>query len=316
MRIIGPDEVIFGVHDIEASKTFLLDFGLKQTATAEDVGLLRFEALDGTAICLRHRDDPALPPALPTTNTLRQTVWGVESQEALLDIYTELSRDRAVEQTADGRLTCQDDVGFEIAFQVTTRNALDMPAERINSPGAQPGRETNEIGAREDAPALPRTLSHVVYFTPDMERMQRFYIERLGFITTDRFTNTGPFLRPQANLDHHVLFLIQTPEYMQGLEHVAFHMQGPSELMLAGTRMINKGYESFWGPGKHKFGSNWFWYFNSPMGVHVEYDADMDQHDDSWEAREAISNAANSQIFLFQSTPKWAPMGGPPSGAK
>ena len=62
------------------------------------------------------------------------------------------------------------------------------------------------------------------------------------------------------------LFMIQTPEYMQGLEHLAFHMQGPTELMLAGSRMVKKGYESFWGPGRHKFGSNWFWYFNSPLG--------------------------------------------------
>ena len=30
--------------------------------------------------------------------------------------------------------------------------------------------------------------------------------------------------------------------------------------MLAGTRFIKAGYQSFWGPGRHKFGSNWFWY--------------------------------------------------------
>ena len=29
----------------------------------------------------------------------------------------------------------------------------------------------------------------------------------------------------------------------------------------------------------------WFWYFNSPLGCHVEYDADMDLHDDAWQAR-------------------------------
>ena len=39
---------------------------------------------------------------------------------------------------------------------------------------------------------------------------------------------------------------------------------------------MRAGYQSFWGPGRHKFGSNWFWYFNSPLGCHVEYDADMD----------------------------------------
>jgi len=155
----------------------------------------------------------------------------------------------------------------------------------------------------------------VVYFVPDMQKGASFYIDRLGFVITDQFTNTGPFLRPQCNDDHHVLFMIQTPDYMQGLEHVAFHMKGPTDLMLAGSRMVKKGYESFWGPGRHKFGSNWFWYFNSPLGAHIEYDADMDKHDGDWTFREAPMNKDNAQMFLFENVEKWAP-GGPPSGKK
>lgn len=73
-------------------------------------------------------------------------------------------------------------------------------------------RAATVIGADKDAPARPRTLSHIVYFVPDMERMSKFYIDRLGFVITDKFINTGPFLRPQANDDHHVLFMIETPE--------------------------------------------------------------------------------------------------------
>jgi hypothetical protein len=80
--------------------------------------------------------------------------------------------------------------------------------------------------------------------------------------------------------------------------------------------MVAKGYESFWGPGRHKFGSNWFWYFNSPLGCHVEYDADMDLHDSSWAAREAPMGADASQLFLFQHRGKWAPGGPPPQGAR
>ena len=143
--------------------------------------------------------------------------------------------------------------------------------------------------------------------------MANFYIDRLGFVVTDKFKNTGPFLRPQANKDHHVLFMIQTPGYMQGLEHLAFHMQGPTELMLAGSRMVQKGYESFWGPGRHKFGSNWFWYFNSPLGAHMEYDADMDHHDGDWVERETEMSKEAAQLFLFENVEKWAPGGPPPS---
>jgi hypothetical protein len=103
--------------------------------------------------------------------------------------------------------------------------------------------------------------------------------------------------------------MIQTPPFMKGCEHFTFHMGGPTELMLAGTRFVEKGYQSFWGPGRHKFGSNWFWYFNSPLGCHVEYDADMDQHDAHWAAREVPLDADASQLFLFQHREKWAPSG-------
>ena len=81
--------------------------------------------------------------------------------------------------------------------------------------------------------------------------------------------------------------------------------------MQAGKRFADKGYETFWGPGRHVFGSNWFWYFNSPVGCHVEYDADMDLHDDDWVAREADIEADTSQIFLFTLRDNWFPSGPP-----
>jgi catechol 2,3-dioxygenase-like lactoylglutathione lyase family enzyme len=309
MRIIGPDEVIYGVDNLEASSAFLKDYGLT------DEGDGRFVALDGTGITLRSKDDPSLPPPLPTASMLRQTVWGVEDQAALDEIEAELSKDREVHKAADGTLSCKDDVNFEIAFRVTTRTQLDLPAEMINAPYAPVGRPANVVGADEEAECAPRTMSHIVFFTPNMEAQSKFYIERLGFIVTDRFTNTGPFLRPQANDDHHVLFMIQTPDYMQGMEHIAFHMKGPTDLMLAGSRMVKKGYESFWGPGRHKFGSNWFWYFSSPLGTNIEYDADMDKHDGDWIERETPMTKDAAQMFLFENVEKWAP-GGPPPGKK
>lgn len=304
MNIIGPDEVVFGVDNVAACTAFLTDYGLK------DVGGGRFEALDGTAVVVRRRDDPSLPPPLPTATMLRKSVYGVADEQTLVDIAAELEKDREVKRLNDGSLEAKDDSGFVLGFRLTTRRELDMEPERVNAPGAPVQRPANIAGANEEAEALPRTLSHIVYFVPNMVEAEAFYVDRLGFVVTDRFKDTGPFLRPKACRDHHTLFLIQTPEYMQGLEHMAFHMQGPTELMLAGTRMVTKGYESFWGPGRHKFGSNWFWYFNSPLATHVEYDADMDVHDDDWVPRVLEMGPKNSQMFLFEARKKWAP--GPP----
>ena len=306
MNIIGPDALVFGVDDLAACERYLSDYGLTP------VGDGRFEALDGTAVVIRAKGDPALPPALASGAMLRETVYGVADAATLDAIEAELRRDRNVTRSA-GVVRCLDDMGLALAFQVTVRRPIALPAETVNAPGATPKRGPNALGLSPQAQARPRSLSHVVYFVPDTAKAEAFYT-RLGFVCTDRFTGVGPFLRPGGTQDHHTLFMIQTPPHMLGCEHFTFHMGGPTEVLLAGTRFVEKGYQSFWGPGRHQFGSNWFWYFNSPLGCHVEYDADMDQHDDAWTPREGPMGADTSQYFLFQYREKWAPGGAPPPG--
>nr|WP_315428986.1 VOC family protein [uncultured Albidiferax sp.] len=313
MNILGPDALVFGVDDVPACVQYLTDYGLTPVDVSAEGG--RFEALDGTFVEVRHKDNSGLPPAMGTASMLRETVYGVADAATLDAIEAELGRDREVRRDAQGRVQAVDDMGFALAFQVSVRRPIQLPAETVNAPGAAPQRPVNQVAVTPDMQALPRSLSHVVYFVPDAAKAEAFY-QRLGFVCTDRFAGVGPFLRPAGTTDHHTLFMIQTPPFMKGCEHFTFHMGGPTEVMLAGTRFVNKGYQSFWGPGRHLFGSNWFWYFNSPLGCHVEYDADMDLHDADWLAREAPMGADASQLFLFQHRDKWAPSGGPPPGAK
>ncbi|OFC70321.1 VOC family protein [Alteromonas confluentis] len=306
MNIIGPDLLIFGVDDVEACKQFALDYGLTQASEH------RFVALDGTGIDIYSKDDSCLPAPLETGSSIRKTIYGVADTATVDAIYDELSKDREVKRLDDGSIEAVDDMGFVLGFQVTMRKPLDMPAEKINAPGAPAQRPANETGVSKDFTPEPRTLSHVVYFVPDYKKAEAFYAERLGFITTDRFSHVGPFMRPAGTTDHHTLFFLNTPPHMKGIEHFTFHMSGPTTVVQAGNRMVEKGYQSFWGPGRHIFGSNWFWYFKSPFGCNMEFDADMDLHDDNWDAREALPGADNSQVFLLQYREKWAPMGPPP----
>jgi len=313
MKIIGPDALAFGVDDVAACAQYLSDYGLEPIGVTASGG--RFEALDGTAIIIAHKDDAGLAPSMGTASMLRKTVYGVADVATLKAIAAELSRDRPARFLPDGTLETTDDMGFALGFQVTTRRKINLPAETVNAPGAPVQRAANIVAVDENAVVRPRTLSHVVYFVPDVAKAEAFYA-RLGFRCTDRLVGAGPFLRPAGSEDHHTLFLIQTPPFMKGVEHFTFHLGGPTEVLQAGTRFVNRGYQSFWGPGRHIFGSNWFWYFNSPFGCHVEYDADMDLHDDSWQAREAPMNADASQLFLFQHREKWAPSGPPPGPPK
>jgi len=309
MKIIGPDELVFGVSDMNACESYLRDYGLRPAM--DEAHGVRLEALDGTAVVLRNASDPTLPP--PTTGKclLRETVYGVADDSSLQAVERELRKDRELTHAVDGSFACLDDMGFGLRFRRTRRRAYSAAPDLTNAPGAPPQRPPNQIGARPDMAVVPRTLSHIVLFVPDAAKAEKFY-ERIGFRTTDRFTGVGPFMRPAGSLDHHTLFVIQTPAFLKGLEHFTFHLGSVTELMLAGSRFEAKGHETFWGPGRHVFGSNWFWYFNSPLGCHVEYDADMDLHDDSWEPREAPSTADSSQLFLFTRREKWFPSGAPP----
>lgn len=308
MNIVGLDTLVFGVDDISACAQCLRDYGLK-TVFLDDTGG-QFEALDGTSVVIRRAEDTSLPPAIGPAPSLRETIYGVRDQATLAAVADELGRDRDVKHHQDGSIHSVDDMGFAIGFQISVRRSFEASADLTNSPGFAPQRPVNQVGIAPDMSALPRSLSHVVYFVPDFAKAEAFY-ERLGFVTTDRFIGVGPFMRPAGSDDHHCLFMIQTPPHMKGCEHFTFHMGSGTEVLLAGTRFAEKGWTSFWGPGRHLYGSNWFWYFNSPLGCHIEYDADMDKHDLSWVARQGALSADASQLFLFATQPKWAPGGGP-----
>ncbi len=312
MNIVGLDALVFGVDDVAACNQYLIDYGLDASNLSASGG--RFESQDGSCIVVAHKDDASLPPALGTASMLRKTIYGVRDTATLDAIAAELGRDRAVRRLANGAVESVDDMGFTLGFQLSAKRVVTSAAEFVNAPGAPVQRPVNHVAVNDHAVIKPRSLSHVVYFVPDTARAEAFYVQRLGFTCTDRLMGAGPFLRPAGSHEHHCLFMLQTPPFMKGVEHFTFHLNGPTELMQAGTRFVNKGYESFWGPGRHKLGSNWFWYFNSPLACHVEYDADMDLHDDTWVPREMPMGADNSQLFLLQHREKWAP-GPPPPGA-
>jgi catechol 2,3-dioxygenase-like lactoylglutathione lyase family enzyme len=302
MRITGLEALVFGVDEVAGAARYLTDYGL----TAAPGG--RFEALDGTAIVVTEARDPNLPAPPAPGCRLRKTVMGVADAATLEDIAAELSRDREVRRRPNGSIESFDDSGFVIGFQITRKTLFTLPGEISNAPGGVVFRPVNLLGSiGPEAPIRPRSLSHIVYFVPDVLKAEAFYVNRLGFRCTDRFTQAGPFLQPAASLDHHTHFLIGAPAHMHGVEHFTFHFGGPTEMMTNGYRFIDKGYQAFWGPGRHILGSNWFWYFNSPFGCHMEMDADMDLHDASWTPRAVDLAADNSQTFLFKVRKRWMP---------
>jgi catechol 2,3-dioxygenase len=125
----------------------------------------------------------------------------------------------------------------------------------------------------------PVRLAHTVLNTHDVAATQRFMEEVLGFSLADR-TRIMAFMR--CNSDHHSIALGDTDN--DALNHIAFLMPDLESVMRGGGRMKDAGYAIEWGPGRHGPGNNAFNYFVGPFDVVIEYTAEVEQVDDSYQA--------------------------------
>jgi catechol 2,3-dioxygenase-like lactoylglutathione lyase family enzyme len=287
MSILGIDRITYGVDDLALCRRFFLDWGLKLARESADA--LDFETLNGCEVFVRHAGDPALPPAIEPGPTLREVIWGVESEADLEHLREKL-----------GDVRTADPNGLALAIRVTKKRRIDARGVPINAWG-QPGRGTNLRSTFYER-AEPVEVGHVVFFTDRLDEAERFYVEKLGFCVSDRYPGRGVFLRCAAEGGHHDLFLLQPPKPKRGLNHVAFAVRDIHEVFGGGLHISRCGWETEIGPGRHPISSAYFWYVNNPAGALAEYYTDEDQLDGRWEPRE------------FQQAPEvfaeWAVIGG------
>jgi hypothetical protein len=291
MRITGIESLVFGVADMADCIRCCEDFGLDRAAASTDSAVV-MEAMDGSSFELRPMDDPELPPTEVAGPTLRLMILGVADPEALDAIEAELSKDRPVERR-DGMLYSRDDMGLALGFRLKTKRDLDAPLPAANVPGhfQRPVNQRVDFKQR----VRPRGIAHAVFDCADEKSARAFYVERLGYIVSDSFRDTGAFLRSAIAREHHSLFTVQRKP--GGLNHIAFYVTDFHEVMLGGMHMMETGWATRWGPGRHKFGSNYFWYFHSPLGGALEYTADIDQVDENWVPQEVEFCPENAAMW-------------------
>lgn len=128
-------------------------------------------------------------------------------------------------------------------------------------------------------PDRPVRLAHAVLNSHDVEATRRYMEQVFDFSLSDR-TRIMAFMR--CNSDHHSLALGDTDN--DALNHIAFLMPDLESVMRGGGRMKDAGYGIEWGPGRHGPGDNAFNYFVGPFDVVIEYTAEVEQVDDSYQA--------------------------------
>ena len=271
MSILGIDEITYGVDDLATCKRFFLDWGLALVDEANDQ--LVFETLNGCRVVVAHMTKPGLPPALEAGPTLREVVWGVESEADLARFASTLNSDHS----------CIDPNGLTIRFQLTKKRDVSIASAGFNT-WQKKGRINQASPAYERA--TPIEVGHVVFFVKDVAACERFYVERFGFVASDHYPGRGAFLRCAADGGHHDLFLLQRPAADAALNHVAFTVRDIHEVFGGGLHISRCGWSTQLGPGRHPISSAYFWYFKCPAGALIEYGADEDQLTAEWQPRD------------------------------
>ena len=284
MSVLGIDEISYGADDLAACRQFFLDWGL--SLVDEQADRLVFETLNGCRVIVAATDHPDLPPAIEAGPTLREVVWGVES-EADLALYegriAQLPGFVKQGGPNGGRIGCTDPNGLAVRLQLTQKRDVQMQSAEYNT-WDRKGRINQASPAYERA--QPIEVGHVVFFVKDVQACERFYVENFGFAASDRYPERGAFLRTAPDGGHHDIFLLQRPDKHAGLNHVAFTVRDIHEVFGGGMHISRCGWDTQLGPGRHPVSSAYFWYFKNPAGALVEYYADEDQLTADWQPRE------------------------------
>ena len=130
-----------------------------------------------------------------------------------------------------------------------------------------------------EASDKPIRLAHAVLNSHDVASTRSFMETVFDFSLSDR-TRIMAFMR--CNNDHHSIALGDTDN--DALNHIAFLMTDVDSVMRGGGRMRDAGFGIEWGPGRHGPGHNAFNYFVGPFDVVIEYTAEVQQIDDTYQA--------------------------------
>lgn len=290
MSILGIESVVFAVEDVETCTRFWTDFGLNPLEQDATQGV--FDVASGSRVIVRKLGDSRLPPESFPGQGIKLTVWGCDTQDSVERIVKSLEADgHAVTREADGTALCQAPDGQWFGLRVWAKKQVVSQPDPVNAPGCIQRLNQHRKWRQR---AIPKTINHVVFFSPDYVGSFDFYKKHLGFRYTDHSKGVGIFARADGTHEHHSIFWVndQLPVAPGrfGYMHIAFGLEDIDEVMLGANIMDHKGWKnesmnSSGGISRHRISSAIYYYCDFPGGGEAEYHADTDYVDDNWVPR-------------------------------
>ncbi|MFK0172044.1 VOC family protein [Streptomyces sp. NPDC090306] len=281
MGIQRIESVTYSIDDLDECVRFFEDFGLHLVERTDEHAV--FETLTGQTLQLDTEPASWLPAPVESGPTLREVTWGVDTQDELDRLVAEVSRDREVLSDAAGVHHTKDETGFGVGLTLARPRNADVEPRPANALGAVT-RWNDNLGPLHRA--HPLRMCHVALNIPKPGKDDAvgFYTDRLGFRAVDIVKPMGVFMQAPGDDDQHTMLLCHRPD-KAGVNHIAYEVPGFDDVIEGGNYMIEKGWREARKLGRHTVGSNVFRFVHAPCGGRVEYAADMDRVDDTYETR-------------------------------
>jgi len=184
------------------------------------------------------------------------------------------------------RVRLTDPDGFQVEVVNGMERLAKIPLKRppVNT-GEDKTQRRNALYYKgvERGPSHVKRIGHFVVHSPQFEKTLGWYREIIGLrcsdeVYVDRTDNiVGSFNRLDRGedyVDHHAFFCIRSDK--AGLNHLSYEAADIDDIMIGHDIMKAKGYEHFWGIGRHSLGSQVFDYWGDPWGRVHEHWADTD----------------------------------------
>lgn len=120
-------------------------------------------------------------------------------------------------------------------------------------------------------------LQHITFGSTDLDRMEKFYVETLGFALSDRVRDetgrmTTCFVR--STHEHHSVGMFLKPE--AGLDHHSYEAGEWTTIRDWADHLGGLHIPIVWGPGRHGPGNNLFIFIRDPDGNMIEISAEIE----------------------------------------
>ena len=281
MPVIKAADLAYGrlrSPDLDKQEEFLTAFGMVRAERTP------------TALYMRGTD-----PAhhLHVTELGDPKYIGIAFHAASLDDLEKLSRQpgatgiETLDEPGGGkRVRLTDPDGFQVEVIHGMAQLTKIPVVRpANNTGEDKTQRRNALYYKgvDRGPSHVKRFGHFVVHTPQFEKTLGFYREMFGLRCSDdvyldsKDNIVGSFNRLDRGddfVDHHAFFCIRSDK--AGINHLSYEAADIDDIMIGHEHLQGKGYEHFWGLGRHSLGSQVYDYWGDPWGRVHEHWADTD----------------------------------------